>query len=455
MVFGTPLHEALATVLAARSHAEVVRARHRVLVAMRMQTIEQGRYLGGRPPYGYQLVDDGPHPNRAMGRRGVRLQRLSPDPATAPAVRWMFAERLAGRSVAGIARALNEQKVAGPSSVDPGRNRHRTRRDWSLRTVTEILANPRYTGYQVWNRTSADRSDLSPSGRRPTVRNERQDWVVSARIAHPPLVSEQDFLAVQAVRARRVNARGGTHSYLLTSRLQCGLCGRRMESYRVHDRAGYRCRHGHSSARTRNKTTLASLYLREDLLLDRIADLLTCAALAAAPTREQTVQVVHRLDLEFRCEPGTVALLDHAAQVRRRKPPSRETVEPPTSQITVEPSDDNGTKVDPLRSETSDDSQLTLDLAFEPEPTHPSRPKTTQRRNNPRTSWPRAARLCHRARHNAARPTADQRPTSPVQDPRHSPVVHNVSPVWSPPGSHQAAPERSRESETTNPTPPA
>src|SRR5689334_5057892 len=26
---------------------------------------EQGRYLGGRPPYGYQFVDAGPHPNRA------------------------------------------------------------------------------------------------------------------------------------------------------------------------------------------------------------------------------------------------------------------------------------------------------------------------------------------------------------------------------------------------------
>ena len=82
--FGTPPHEALATVLAARSHAEVIQARHRVLVAMRMQTIEQGRYLDGRPPYGYRLVDDEPHPNREMGRRGVRPQKLSPDPATAP-----------------------------------------------------------------------------------------------------------------------------------------------------------------------------------------------------------------------------------------------------------------------------------------------------------------------------------------------------------------------------------
>jgi hypothetical protein len=61
--FGSPLHEALLTVLAARSQAGVVRSRHRVTIAMRMQTVEQGRYLGGRPPYGYRLVDNLRHLN--------------------------------------------------------------------------------------------------------------------------------------------------------------------------------------------------------------------------------------------------------------------------------------------------------------------------------------------------------------------------------------------------------
>ncbi|MGP0022120.1 MAG: recombinase family protein [Streptosporangiaceae bacterium] len=45
---------------------------------------------------------------RRTPRGGRRAHRLDPDPATAPTVRWIFAQRLAGHSVARIARALNE-----------------------------------------------------------------------------------------------------------------------------------------------------------------------------------------------------------------------------------------------------------------------------------------------------------------------------------------------------------
>jgi DNA invertase Pin-like site-specific DNA recombinase len=116
----SPTHQAIITLLGAQSHREVLRSRFRVSAAMRVQARDQGRYLGGRPPYGYRLVDAGPHPNAAHARWGRRLHRLEPDPATAPHVRWMSAQRLAGHSVAGIARRLNEMVVACPSEVDPG-----------------------------------------------------------------------------------------------------------------------------------------------------------------------------------------------------------------------------------------------------------------------------------------------------------------------------------------------
>jgi hypothetical protein len=127
------------TGLGLSSKREITRTRIRVRTAMAVQTREQGRYLGGRPPYGYRLADAGPHPNKAHAAWGRRAHRLDPDPATAPAVRWIFAQRLAGHSVARIARALNEAGVPCPSAADPGRNTHRTGAGWTLGTVTTIL----------------------------------------------------------------------------------------------------------------------------------------------------------------------------------------------------------------------------------------------------------------------------------------------------------------------------
>ena len=89
-------HEQTMLALGLSSKREITRTRIRVRTAMAAQTREQGRYLGGRPPYGYRLGDAGPHPNKAHAAWGRRAYKLEPDPATAPVVMWMFAQRLAG-----------------------------------------------------------------------------------------------------------------------------------------------------------------------------------------------------------------------------------------------------------------------------------------------------------------------------------------------------------------------
>ncbi|GGQ83943.1 hypothetical protein GCM10010166_62720 [Couchioplanes caeruleus subsp. azureus] len=165
--FDNPRQLALLDLLGVRSQREVAKARYRVIAAMRAQTELQGRHLGGRPPYGYRLVDAGPHPNRAHAAWGRRLRHLEPDPCTAATVRWIFAQRLAGRSVARIARELNERRVPCPSRADRDRNRHRSGTAWMLTTVAAILGNPRYTGRQVWNRSTLSMMTLSPSGGSP------------------------------------------------------------------------------------------------------------------------------------------------------------------------------------------------------------------------------------------------------------------------------------------------
>ena len=268
VLLADPMHRALVTVLGAQSQREVLRSRHRVLAAMRTQAREQGRYLGGRPPYGYRLVDAGPHPNRTHAGWGRRLRRLDPDPVTAPHVQWMFAQRLAGRSVASIARELTEQGVLCPSDADPERNQHRIGGTWQLRTVAVILGNPRYTGRQVWDRqrTEPDGDDMS---HRSTPARE---WAVSATAAHPALVTEAQFVAAQQIRAARPSGDGEKRRYLLSGLVRCALCGRRLDSTWVHGRAAYRCRHGHNSARPPAPDRLKIVYVREDVLVRELVN---------------------------------------------------------------------------------------------------------------------------------------------------------------------------------------
>jgi DNA invertase Pin-like site-specific DNA recombinase len=230
--FASEHDEQTMTMLGLSSKREVTRTSIRVRAAMAVQTREQGRYLGGRPPYGYLLGDAGPHPNKAHAAWGRRAHRLEPDPETAHVVRWIFTQRLAGHSVARIARALNEAGIPCPSASDPGRNPHRTGTGWTLGTVTTIIQNPRYTGHQVWNRQRTDKDLADPAdvslGHKDVQRwNLPDGWVISARPAHEALVSEADFIAAQDIHASRGPSPRGDlagpvkRRYLLSGLLVC------------------------------------------------------------------------------------------------------------------------------------------------------------------------------------------------------------------------------------------
>ena len=71
-----------------------------------------------------------------------------------------------------------------PVGGGPARNPHRTGAAWTLRTVAAILANPRYTGRQVWNRQRTDFDLADPSnttlGHRQVQQwNLPEGWVIS------------------------------------------------------------------------------------------------------------------------------------------------------------------------------------------------------------------------------------------------------------------------------------
>ena len=58
-----PSHKMLMSVLGGMSESERQHVQARVRAAKDAQVVNEGRHQGGRAPYGYMVVDGGPHPN--------------------------------------------------------------------------------------------------------------------------------------------------------------------------------------------------------------------------------------------------------------------------------------------------------------------------------------------------------------------------------------------------------
>jgi hypothetical protein len=264
-------HDELVTLLGILAKREIIRARARTMGAMTALVHDYGRYLGGRPAYGYRLIAAGPHPKRQHAQWGRKLLCLEPNPETAPVVVWIFQMRLDGYTLARITRALNDAAIPCPSAADPARNRHRPGIAWQIPTVQAILANPVYTGHAVWRRTYSehelvDEDNLALGFAQHVRRAAPDQWIISIPIAHNPLVSEEQFVAIQTVHSPRPDQ---VHTYQYTGLLLCGECTRRMEGTWNNGTAAYRCRHGQSSANNRSART-PNAYIRESHLLARM-----------------------------------------------------------------------------------------------------------------------------------------------------------------------------------------
>ncbi len=268
-------HELIMSMYGGISKGERTRIKTRVRAAMAAQTLLEGRYLGGRPPYGYMLVDAGPHPNPAKAADGRRLHRLAPDPRTAWVVRRIFTEYLGGMGIFVIAEGLTRDGIPSPSAHDRKRNRHRSGIAWSKGAVRAILRNPRYTGHQVWAKQRKDEVLIDVNdvqlGHQTLLRwNEDEEWVWSRDQVHDPLVTHADFTQVKALMGSRGRSPGGEHKtrrtrnpYLFRGAFECCLCDRRMQGQWSHGEAYYRCRFPEEYALANRVHHPRNVYLRE------------------------------------------------------------------------------------------------------------------------------------------------------------------------------------------------
>ena len=295
-------HDMIMGVFGGMSKGERTRVKVRVRTAMTSQAKIEGRFLGGRPPSGYRLADAGPHPNPGKAADGKRLHKLELDPTTAPVVRRIFTMYLANNGYFAIAEALTRDGILSPSAADPTRNPHRTGEGWAKSAVKNILSNPRYTGRQVWNKQRKDEVLLDVNdvalGYETRMRwNDKDSWVWSDAIAHPPLVAVEDFELAQTIMAASGHGRTGTQPrrtrrhYVLRGLMLCGLCDRKMQSHQAHESASYRCRYPNEYALANHVQHPRNVYVAER---DIIPALDTWLLKAFAPHRlTDTIRQLH------------------------------------------------------------------------------------------------------------------------------------------------------------------
>ncbi|MEV0284917.1 hypothetical protein AB0H36_12470 [Kribbella sp. NPDC050820] len=84
------VHDMAMTITGGLSKSERQHVQRRVRAAMAAQVVTDGRYQGGRAPYGYVVVDAGPHPNPRKAQEGYRLRVLAVDNEAAPVVERIF-----------------------------------------------------------------------------------------------------------------------------------------------------------------------------------------------------------------------------------------------------------------------------------------------------------------------------------------------------------------------------
>lgn len=279
-------HDLVMSVFGGMSKGERTRIKIRVKAAMGAQAVMEGRFLGGRPPYGYRIVDLGEHPNPGKAAIGQRLHGLDIDDDAAPVVHRIFAEFIAGNGLYAIAEGLTRDGIPCPSAHDRARNRHRSGIAWSKGAVRAILGNPRYTGHQVWNRQRKqeillDVDDVALGHETRMRWNDSDDWMRSATPSHPAIVSvetfqlAQDQLAVARRGDKPRSPRATPHAYQLRGLLFCGLCQRRMQGSINHGLPHYRCRFPNEYALANHVEHPRAVYLRENQIVPALDHWLT------------------------------------------------------------------------------------------------------------------------------------------------------------------------------------
>ena len=143
----------------------------------------------------------------------------------------------------------------------------------------EVLRNPKYTGYQVWNRRARKK------GHNRT--NPPDAWIWSEEPARPAIVSREEHNAVQSRALANQRSRRGVpattarptarRDYLYRGLLRCGLCGLRMWGNQRRNSTYYSCQATHQRSKNIPAGHPPHVYLNEERLSGALLPFLATA----------------------------------------------------------------------------------------------------------------------------------------------------------------------------------
>ena len=174
----------------------------------RIRSVEDGNYIGTRPPYGYLIEKKG------------RDRILIPHPEQAPVVKLIFDlythddpnTRMGSNKIAVELNQLGKPTYSG--------------KPWEASTVLFILKNEVYTGRLQWKKKEQKKSK-TPDKKRDTKTRPRAEWI-DVEGKHEPLVTKELFNKAQAILKGKYHVpyqlvNGITNP--LAGVVKCAICG--------------------------------------------------------------------------------------------------------------------------------------------------------------------------------------------------------------------------------------
>jgi DNA invertase Pin-like site-specific DNA recombinase len=180
----------------------------------RVRSVEEGNYIGTRPPYGYSI------------RKEKHIRTLDPHPDQAEIVKMIFDLYVnKGIGIQEIANTLNATGIPSYTGIR-----------WDRTVVSSIIKNVTYIGKVPWNRkkTTVPRTETT---KRSVRTRDRSEWIV-ANGKHPPLIDEATFQRAQEIIRSKYHVPYQVVNGVknpLAGIVVCGKCG-----YMMHRRP-YKC----------------------------------------------------------------------------------------------------------------------------------------------------------------------------------------------------------------------